>query len=139
MPLNLRAIANAAIQGINPDIVGTVKRSAGYVTDADYLQVPQYTTFTGIRIQQQAVSGIGTDGPSLQHLDAMGIQGTLRSFWADMDIEAVNRTTTPPKGGDLIVLPSTPLEAATTWLVVQIVEQWTQGGWCHFIGQLQRP
>lgn len=124
------------IATVNPNILVTVRRNQGYTTSPDGTRIPTYTDVPNIVMNSQAISGgSGSDGPILQHLDGLGIQGTLRAFWVAFPVEAVNRTTN--KGGDLILIPKTLLMPPSTYLAVQMVEAFDTSGWTHFIGQLQ--
>lgn len=127
--MNLHAIVNGAISAINPNVIGTLYVSAGASINADYSTTPTFTAYPNTTFQVQAVSGVGTDGPILQHLDFMNIQGTLRSVWAFGDVEGLDRNA--GKGGDVLFMLN------QWWLVVQLVETWDTDGWCHFIVQLQ--
>ena len=74
--MNLRAIANAATQSINPNTPVTVKVSSGYTIDpATRRQVPAYTVETG----QANIQAL--DGKDLKQLDGLNIQGTIRAAY----------------------------------------------------------
>ncbi|MEG2133043.1 hypothetical protein [Pseudomonas sp.] len=113
--MNLRAIANAATQSINPNTQVTVKVSSGYTTDpATRRQVPAYTTETG----QANIQSL--DGKDLKQLDGLNIQGTIRAAYLYGNLAGVVRPDS--KGGDLIEFNS------QSWLVVKVLETWPD--WC---------
>jgi hypothetical protein len=128
--MNLHGIVSAAIGTVNPHVKGTVKLSAGYGKARDFSQVPLYTTISNVTIQSQPLTG-----RVLEHVDALNIQGTLRSFHLSgvgqarmrQLVEAVSRSK--GKGGDLIDLDG------QRWLIVQVLEAWPD--WCRVVGQLQ--
>lgn len=113
--MNLRAIANAATQSINPNTPVTVKASSGYTIDpATRRQVPAYTVETG-RANIQAL-----DGKDLKQLDGLNIQGTIRAAYLYGNLAGVVRPDS--KGGDLVEFNS------QSWLVVKVLETWPD--WC---------
>lgn len=113
--MNLRAIANAATQSINPNTLVTVKVSSGYTIDsASRRQVPAYTTETG----QANIQAL--DGKDLKQLDGLNIQGTIRAAYLYGNLAGVVRPDS--KGGDLVEFSS------QSWLVVKVLETWPD--WC---------
>jgi hypothetical protein len=113
--MNLRAIANAATQSINPNTPVTVKVSSGYTTDpASRRQVPAYTVETG----QANIQAL--DGKDLKQLDGLNIQGTIRAAYLYGNLAGVVRPDS--KGGDLVEFNS------QSWLVVKVLETWPD--WC---------
>ena len=113
--MNLRAIANAATQSINPNTQVTVKVSSGYTIDhATRRQVPAYTTETG----QANIQAL--DGKDLKQLDGLNIQGTIRAAYLYGNLAGVVRPDS--KGGDLVEFNS------QSWLVVKVLETWPD--WC---------
>ena len=113
--MNLRAIANAATQSINPNTAVTVKVSSGYTIDpATRRQVPAYTVETG----QANIQAL--DGKDLKQLDGLNIQGTIRAAYLYGNLAGVVRPDS--KGGDLVEFNS------QSWLVVKVLETWPD--WC---------
>ena len=113
--MNLRAIANAATQSINPNKPVTVKVSNGYTIDpATRRQVPAYTVETG----QANIQAL--DGKDLKQLDGLNIQGTIRAAYLYGNLAGVVRPDS--KGGDLVEFNS------QSWLVVKVLETWPD--WC---------
>lgn len=128
MALNVRVIANTAIQAVNPDIVGTFYLSTGNTVNAAKKQVPAYAAGVNLRMQVQAVSA-----RDLKHLEGMNLQGVLRSVRMYGNRQGVVRVT--QKGGDLLYFPETPGGTARIWKVEKVVETWR--AWCHLIVNLQ--
>ena len=113
--MNLRSIANAATQSINPNAPVTVKVSNGYTIDpATRRQVPAYTIETG----QANIQAL--DGKDLKQLDGLNIQGTIRAAYLYGNLAGVVRPDS--KGGDLVEFNS------QSWLVVKVLETWPD--WC---------
>ena len=113
--MNLRAIANAATQSINPNTSVTVKVSSGYTIDpATRRQGPAYTIETG----QANIQAL--DGKDLKQLDGLNIQGTIRAAYLYGNLAGVVRPDS--KGGDLVEFNS------QSWLVVKVLETWPD--WC---------
>lgn len=113
--MNLRAIANAHTQKVNPNINVTVRQSTGYTIDpATRKQVPSYTDATG-QGNLQAL-----DGMDIKQMDGLNIQGTLRSLYLYGNVAGVIRPD--QKGGDVILIDG------KQWLVVKVLETWPD--WC---------
>lgn len=125
--MNLNNLVRGPIGAVNPNVLGTWRKSTGYATADTGKRSPTYRDMGCVTIQEQALSA-----DELKQLDSLNIQGIRRAFWIDGDVEGVDRTVTPGKGGDIIVVPS------GTYLIVQVFETWTQGGWCHCAGQRQQ-
>lgn len=113
--MNLRAIANAATQTINPNTTVTVKISNGYTkAPSGGRQIPQYITETG----QANIQAL--DGKDLKQLDGLSIQGTIRAAYLYGNLAGVVRPDS--KGGDLVEF------SGQSWLVVKVLETWPD--WC---------
>lgn len=112
--MNLHQVASGAIGSINPFIPIIVKQSTGYAVDANYNQVPSYTTIntTG---QVQPLSASDT-----RKLEGMNIQGVTQSVYLNGNFEGVFRVL--GKGGDLLVFNG------YTYLVNAVLERWPD--WC---------
>lgn len=122
--MNLHAVAGPAVAVVNPTILGTLKVSTGNTTNADFSRTPTYATYANIPMQVQALSG-----EEIRHVDALNIQGVVRSVWMNGNVEGLDRAA--GKGGDLLVFNG------QTWLVVAVSETWDASGWCHVIVKLQ--
>ena len=122
--MDLRGIANAATNTVNPNISVTVQPSTGYAIGAGLKQVPSYgTPVTGFA-QVQALTAA-----DLRHLDGLNIQGATRSIILRGELNAVVRTNS--QGGDLVTIGS------DTYLTVAVLEQWPL--WTRAAIQLQVP
>jgi len=126
--MNLHGIVRGAITSVNPDVLATLRRPTGeYTTAPDGLRTPEYDERTDVPIQVQALSG-----KDVQHMDALNIQGVLRSVHLDGDWQGVFRPD--GLGGDLFTFGYAGAPART-WLVVQVMETWPD--WSRVVVQLQ--
>lgn len=116
--MNLRAVANRATRGVNPNVAATLYASQGYTTDAAHRQVPAYAAPAPITVQAQALTA-----RELEHLAQMNVQGAERAVFADRRLAPVDRDA--QTGGDLLLLPD------GWWLVTAMLQDWTMtSGWC---------
>lgn len=123
--MNLRDVANAYTQTVNPNTSADVWRSTGYTTAPTGHRVPAFTNIMSVDVQQQALSG-----EELKHLDSLNIQGILRAVYANGDLQGVNRSANT--GGDVLAFDG------QWWLVVHVIEPWaTTAGWTKVAVQLQ--
>jgi hypothetical protein len=121
--MNLHQIVRGAIASVNPDQLGLVRISNGYTTASDGTRKPKYDDFPNQTIQEQPLSG-----REVEHLDSLNIQGVMRGFFLNGNIQGAVRPI--QAGGDLIIVPS------GTYLVVHVFATWATG-WCHVGGALQ--
>lgn len=125
--MNLRAIANAATQGVNPNIVATLTASTGYTTAANGKQVPTYAASVPITIQAQRLTS-----KEVEHLDSMNMSSATRAVYANTQLSGVDRVK--GIGGDLLTF------GGDTWLVIAVLEDWSlTAGWCKAAVARQRP
>lgn len=124
---NLRAIANAAIQSVNPDLPATLRISTGSTT-VDFVQIPSYDDSAAVAQVQPLTTG------DLRQLDALNIQGAEKAIYLDGVAFAINRIK--KKGGDLIVFADGLVPEGNTWLIKANLEQWG-GTWCKVAVTLQ--
>lgn len=119
--MDLRGIANAASNTVNPNIIVGVLASTGYTQDADTLkQIPSYASPVSGPAQVQAL-----DGSELRQLDGLNLSGVLRSIYLRGVLAGVIRPDS--KGGDVITIavqPNVPAPFVGTWLVVKVFETW---------------
>jgi len=108
--MDLRSIANATANVVNPNVAVTIKTSAGYSVGGGRKQVPLYTETSGFA-QVQAL-----DGGDLRQLDGLNITGTLRAIYLRGNLAGVIRHD--DKGGDVIIIDG------KEWLVVKVLEHW---------------
>jgi len=116
MPIgNLRAIVNAAVQVVNPDVVATLLVSTGFAV-VNHVQTPTYDRVS-INAQVQAMST-----KDLRQIDALNIQGAERVAYLNGSALAIDRVKA--LGGDLLEFPDGTLPEGNTWLIVASLEQW---------------
>ena len=109
--MDVRSLANNAIQSINSDIIVTIRSSTGFGIDPNSLrQIPVYLEHSGIA-QIQAL-----DGKDLKQLDGLNINGTIRALYIKGELNNVIKAR--QIGGDLVLI------AGQTWLVVKVLEGW---------------
>jgi hypothetical protein len=126
--INLRGVANSAVQAINPNITGTFYASAGFTINSAKKQVPTYADGVNVAMQVQAV-----DARELRHLEGLNIQGVLRSVHMYGNTQGVVRPN--QQGGDLLYFLGAPAGTLRVWKVVKVVETWPT--WCHVIVNMQ--
>lgn len=127
MALNLRGIANAAVQIVNPDVTAELWKNGAAVTAPSGKRTPVFKKVP-IVVQVQALSY-----SDLSQLDGLNIQGTRRAIYTSTQVASVIRVA--QKGGDLLVFPKGVLIEGTTWLAVHQLERWPT--WCKFAITLQ--
>jgi len=120
--MNLRGIANGLTSRINPNVAGVFQVNTGFTTLPGGKRVPSYNN-VDVSVQFQELSS--TD---LKQIDAINIQGILRSAYLNGNFNGVNRPE--QKGGDILMVGN------DKWLVVKVAELWTD--WCRVIVNLQR-
>lgn len=125
--VNLRAIANAATQAINPNIFAQRWRNTGSTTAPSGKQTPSYSKST-VTIQLQAM-----DDEDLKQMDSLNIQGVHRKVYCNPQVFAAIRVA--QVGGDLLVFSPGQLPEGTTWLCTHVLERWPN--WCTFAITLQ--
>lgn len=109
----LRGIANNVARTINPNVLGDVYASTGYTQDPLTLkQLPSYAAPVTGPIQVQAL-----DSEDLKQLDGLNIQGKIKAAYLYGVLAGVIRPES--KGGDKILFGS------DTWLVVKVIEGWS--------------
>lgn len=109
--MDLRGIANAVSNTVNPNVIVSVKLSTGYTMGAGLKQVPSYAAPVTGPAQIQAL-----DNSDLKQLDGLNLQGTIRAIYLRGALAGVVRESS--KGGDLVIVGS------QTWLVVKVLESW---------------
>ena len=122
MAINLRRIANSAIQIINTDIWVEWRKSLGSIPREDGLPIPQYAEPKQIRANVQALAG-----SDLMHESDLNQASTMRKvyLWSNFDAGEKLTVGTPNQvGGDLLIFPQVPKGLNCVWLITQINEQW---------------
>jgi hypothetical protein len=126
--INVRGIANAAIQVVNQNIAATYRASTGSTTDAAGKRTPTYAANVSVQIQAQAAKG-----SDLKHVQNLNVQSVYKNVRMWGDTQGVVRPDA--KGGDLLLFPNVPAGTVHTWLVVAVLETWPE--WCSVIACLQ--
>jgi hypothetical protein len=126
--INVRGIANAAIQPVNPNGPGVLRSSTGYTTDAAGKRTPSYAANAAVVLQVQAAKT-----SQLEHVENLNLQNTYRNVRMEGNTQGAVRVT--GKGGDLLQFPETPGGTIRVWLVVAVLETWRD--WCSLIVCLQ--
>lgn len=122
--MNLRGLANSAIQGINPNSPMTVRISDGtYAIDpATRRQVPNYIDYPAMGNVQ------ALDGDDLGQVNSLNIQGTIRAVYLYGNVSGVIR----PDGVSVSRLVFTSNESGVCkereWNVFKVLESWAT--WC---------
>lgn len=114
--MNLRAIANRATSGINPNVTAVALISTGYTTTPSGKQVPEYAAPVLVQIQTQALTK-----KEIEHLDSMNFSNATLAIYSNLQLTGVDRTRN--SGGDLLTIDG------ESWLVVAVLEAW-RVGWC---------
>lgn len=120
--MNLRNIANKAIQAINPDQTITWKRSTGWQI-VDFVQVPSYEEIECLG-NVQALSDA-----QLKHANDMNLSGVMRSVYLSQNAMGVSFRQI--RGGDILSFREFEDIEPTEWKVVHSAETWDN--WCHVI------
>ncbi len=108
--IDVRAIANAAIQNINADVQVSIKQSTGYTIGAGRRQIPTYNTITGVA-QVQAL-----DNKDLIKLEGLKLQGNMRALYLKGALHGILRADS--LGNDMVIY------AGKLWIVVKVLETW---------------
>ena len=109
--IDIRSIANNAIQNINPDENVSILVSNGYAIGFGRKQIPAYHPPVSGVAQIQAL-----DGEDLRQLDGLNIQGVIRAAYLRGELAGVIRPR--QVGGDVM------MRGAEEWLIVKVLEQW---------------
>lgn len=111
--MDVRGLANAATEVINPNETVTVLLSDGYTLGAGARQVPAYKTPIVGPAQVQAL-----DSDDLKQLVGLNIQGSIRAIYLRGKLAGVIRPE--QVGGDIVKR----FNETETWLVVKVLETW---------------
>ena len=110
--MDLRGLANAVSNTVNPNKIVTVLRSTGFTVGVGRKQVPTYATPVTGPAQIQAL-----DANDIKQLDGLNIQGTIRAIYLHGSLAGVVRPD--GIGGDLVQIDG------QNWLVVKVLEGWS--------------
>lgn len=122
MAINVRALANAAIQVVNPDRPAEYIAFTGYTIGEGRKQIPEYAPPVPCMAQVQALSQ-----STIDHNDAINQSGASHEVYVHWQMSSVSRPR--QNGGDIIRI------AGYEWLVIEVPESWPQ--WCKCIVRLQ--
>lgn len=128
--INVRGIANNAIQPVNPNITAQYQASTGYTTSTAGRRTPTYAASVEVIVQAQAAKS-----SDLKHVENLNVQNVYRNIRMWGNTQGVVRPDA--KGGDLLTFPQVPGTPAQLWLVVAVLETWPD--WCSLVVCLQRP
>lgn len=122
--MNLRSLANAATQAINPNTAMTVSVSNGtYTVDpATLRQVPVYTNHEGFGNVQ------ALDGDDLKQIANMNIEGTLRAVYVYGGLSGVIRPDGVSSSQLSFFSNESGIVKNRTWNVFKVLESWPD--WC---------
>ena len=124
--MNLFNITAGAVGAVNPRIPVCVRTSTGNAVGADGTVTPTYADPVTVLAQVQALSG-----RDLRQVEALNLQGTLRTFYFNGTVDGIVRVTA--NGGDLITTPD-----GSIWLVSVVLEPWNlTANWTKVVGTLQ--
>lgn len=118
--MDLRTIANAVSNCVNPNIIVRLQTSAGSTLGAAGRQQPQYNPAITGPAQIQAL-----DNVDLKKIEGMNISGSVRAIYMKGNLAGVIRPDS--KGGDLITVPAAPGVPALfvgLWLTAKVLESW---------------
>lgn len=127
--LNLRGIANASIQGINPNRQITLRTGKWEIDPADLIQKPIYTD-TQVKGNVQSLSS-----DDLRQIESMNLEGVLRAVYLYGNVSGVVRVS---EQATSVLLFSENIGGETkvwTWNVFKVAEAWN--GWCKVFVVLQ--
>lgn len=134
--VNLRAQANRATRGINPNLPAIHRRSEGYSTLPSGKREPFYAQPEAVTVQVQALSK-----KEIEHLDSLNLSNSTTAIYADRQLTGIDRAT--GSGGDLITFDDSAKIPeglrGTKWLITAVLEAWVSGGWCKAAATRQMP
>ena len=130
--MNLRGIANNAVQGINPNIPVVVQLPNGYTIDpATRKQVPAYIS-TPAQGQLQAL-----DGDDLKQISGLNIQGSIRAMYLYGSLAGVIRQDGSPQSHVVFTSNEAGVVKSREWGVFKVLESWQ--AWCKVAIVYQDP
>ena len=110
--MNLHGIISGSMGAINPTMLISYSACTSIITAAPGgPRTPTYLPAIQVVAQVQELTA-----NDLKHLNDLNVSGLLRKLWSSQIMHGIDRAA--GLGGDKVVLPD-----GTTWLVVQILEQ----------------
>lgn len=122
--MNLHGLVRGVVGVVNPDTTVQWQASTGRATAAGGRTTPTYAAATPRRANIQPVST--GDIKKYAFLQAQGIYRALYLFGVGNAIDRLKQY-----GGDLVQFSAVPGDAARTWLVKAVDEQWPD--WCRVL------
>lgn len=119
--INVRALANMAIQNVNPNCTVTLQVNTGYTVNEYGEQVPSFIE-EEIEVQVQSLSS-----QEKFNLDLVNKQGEFVSIYAFGAIDGIRRWL--GKGSSKFIFPAYGESDAAEWQVNQVMESyatWTR-------------
>lgn len=120
--VNVRAVANRACSGVNPNVLASVRICTGYTLGAGYKSTASYADPVDRVVQVQALSKA-----DVKHLDSLDISNAKVACYANMQLTPADRKK--QSGGDLVTFTDPSDGSRNVWLVVAVLEGWTTVGW----------
>lgn len=120
--MNLRGIANALTQAVNPNISASLQVCIGNVTAADFSREPLYAPAVDCIVQAQSLTK-----KEIEHLDALNLSNATQAVYANVQLTGVDRVE--QSGGDLLTYADPMTGNVRVWLVIAVLEAWG-GEWC---------
>jgi len=115
--MNIRAIANMAVQRVHSNATIMWSKSLGYTIDDDGIQEPAYAEQTAIQADVQGLSV-----SDIRAYEGLNITTASRKVYI---AEQPNGNSRPDvQGGDLFVFPAVTGGDDRTWLVTAVLESW---------------
>ena len=117
--MSLHDLASSVIGSVNPTMSCQWYPYAGTTTVAGGTRTPSYNGPFTVNVQVQQLTA-----SDLAHVNDMNTSTITRKVWCNTTLHGIDRAA--GLGGDKLVLPD-----GTFWLVVQIIETWTD--WCSAV------
>lgn len=127
--IDLRGIANSAIQSINPNITIRVQAPDGFTTDEFYNQVPKYVE----QVMQGNVQAMSND--DLKQIDSLNLEGTIRAVYLYGNYSGIMRVGQNPSTRMFFTTNESGFVKEREWNVFKMLEAWQ--GWCKVAVVLQ--
>lgn len=129
MALNLRGIANNAIQGINPNLPITLRMGSYQINPDTLLQEPVYT-------ESQVMGNVQSlSNDDLAQVAAVNLEGTVKAVYLYGNVSGVVRSSGQASSELLFKDDIGGVVGIWTWNVYKVAEAWP--GWCKVFAVLQ--
>lgn len=114
--INVRSLANTAIQIVNKNIPAVLMANEGYQTDDAGMNTAKFVNYD-ISVQLQSLST-----QDLEHLGVINQQGQFIYGYASGQISALRRPK--EKGADKMMFKAYGEDEESEWLVTQVIESY---------------